>query len=447
MTLNYINRILMCAACVCLLSMSSNSEVSAQENVTDKFKFTFSNRLRIETWDNSVTLSKSANAGTSYLRNRISLGGQWMPDEIFELNVRLSHEFRKYLAPAQSDFHMNEIFIDQLNMKLKTGPYIDGVLTVGRQNINLGEGFIVMDGSPLDGSRSAYFNAVRYDWNMNKTNSLSLFYTYQPVTDKLPVINGNDIDASAQGDGSWKLLEQTEAGGGLYYTGVFSNLNIQSYYVRKDYLEPDAQKGQHEYGLNTIGSRVNFTPAKPVSLTLEAAYQAGGMNTKAYGGYFYTDYRPSCDHVCPLNTITAGTIFLSGDDPATSGNEGWDPVFSRWPKWSETYVNTLIKEFGGRPAYWSNLISLYGSMKFKFDEQFRFSFDYHHMFSQYAGKGNGFIGGTGKSRGDLFIGKLMYTANKSVSGTIIIEHFIPGNYYSENASSSTWARMEMNYTL
>jgi len=56
-------------------------------------------------------------------------------------------------------------------------------------------------------------------------------------------------------------------------------------------------------------------------------------------------------------------------------------------------------------------------------------------------------GGSGKIRGDLFIGKLLVNINKYVTSQIIIEHFIPGNYYFRNAAKCNWARMEFLYKI
>jgi hypothetical protein len=44
--------------------------------------------------------------------------------------------------------------------------------------------------------------------------------------------------------------------------------------------------------------------------------------------------------------------------------EGWDPIFSRWPKWSESFIYTFTRE--SRPSYWSNMSSLYASLAFDF---------------------------------------------------------------------------------
>ena len=39
-------------------------------------------------------------------------------------------------------------------------------------------------------------------------------------------------------------------------------------------------------------------------------------------------------------------------------SENWDPLFSRWPKWSELYIYTQFRETG--VAYWTNTGHLAG---------------------------------------------------------------------------------------
>jgi len=47
---------------------------------------------------------------------------------------------------------------------------------IGRQDFlgQYGEGFLILDGTPGDGSRSFYFNAIKLTWKINSNNS-SLF--------------------------------------------------------------------------------------------------------------------------------------------------------------------------------------------------------------------------------------------------------------------------------
>jgi hypothetical protein len=420
------------------------------DGTRETFKLSFSERIRLETFDNTITLSRAAKAGNSYIRFKTSVMGQWFPTESLEFAVKLTNEFRNYFAPTTNTFHANEIFFDQLYLKINTKEVLDGVLTIGRQNISFGEGFIVMEGNPLDGSRSTYFNAVKYDWNINKNHSLSVWGSYMNKDDQLPVINGNDIDAAFIGDGTWRLTEQKEAGGGLYYTGKMTDVNLQAYYIRKDYLDPDSTLGQVESDVNTLGSRICLSLNKNISSTIEAAYQTGNYgdyNTNAFGGYAYVDFMPLFEQWFLPNTITIGTIYLSGDDPNTNDNEGWDPVYSRWPKWSDSYIYTQIKENNGKVAYWSNMLSIYASLKFNLDEKTKFNFDYHHMTAPQTGCVSSITGSSGNIRGDLFIAKIVYEANKNFSGHFQFEHFIPGNYYFSGANVSNWARFEITYKI
>lgn len=413
------------------------------------FKLSITERFRIETYDNTVTLSKAAKAASSYARNRINVMAQWYPDPSVELAAMVSNEFRNYFSPSTNSFHMNEVYFDQLYVKVKTAGLADGELTLGRQNITLGEGFLVMEGTPLDGSRSIYFNAARFDWNASPIHQLTFFYTYQPKIDKLPVLNGRDIDPSNQGDGSWNLAEQTESGGGLYYTGKLADVNLQAYVLRKDYLDPDVKAGQTTHGVNTAGGRVSAAFDRHFSATAEGAWQFGTsqhIRKNAFGGYAYGTYASLAEPGIIPKKISIGAVYLSGDDRSTKDDEGWDPLFSRWPKWSDSYVYTQVKEFG-KPAYWSNMMSLYASMLFSLDDQFDVSAAYHHLTAPQAGTATALLSGKGDVRGDLFIAKLLFTMSKTVSGHVIIEHFIPGNYYFDNADVSNWARIELLFKL
>ena len=61
------------------------------------------------------------------------------------------------------------------------------MLRIGRQDFlgpdMYGEGFLLMDGSPADGSRTFYFNAAKLRWKINEKNSLDFVYIDDPRTD------------------------------------------------------------------------------------------------------------------------------------------------------------------------------------------------------------------------------------------------------------------------
>ena len=89
----------------------------------------------------------------------------------------------------------------------------------------LGEGFLVMDGGPLDGSRSAYFNGLRLDYALKNRNNLTFFFVRQPRTDTLlPVVN----------DKEQAMVEQEEQGVGFYFSGALKKTGLEAYLFRKD---------------------------------------------------------------------------------------------------------------------------------------------------------------------------------------------------------------------
>jgi hypothetical protein len=416
-----------------VLTTILNGQTVSSEN--SKFKISFSERFRIETWDNTISLSSQANAGTSYNRNLTNLMFQWTPNKQFEAALMLANENRYYFTPTSKNFNIHEVFFDQLYLKY-TNKF--GLITLGRQNIMLGEGFIVMDGTPLDGSRSSYFNAGNLEFQINKTNKLNSFLTYVPDIDNiLPIIN----------DQNQKLVEQPELGAGLYGNCQTDKFNIQPYYIYKHIYATDKLPTKSD--IHTTGTRATINIKDKFSFTAEAAYQFGSYgdtNRSAFGGYAYFDYMSKLNKPY-IPDITLGGIYLSGNKSSSENINGWDPVFSRWPKWSESYIYTLINENGGKPAYWSNLASIYGKLKFALMNELTFFIDYHHLFAPQNDYAAAYLGGTGKTRGDLIIAKLLYKINSNLTGYILWESFIPGNYYSSGASKYNWARVELKFKI
>ncbi len=405
-------------------------------NIHPNIKLSFAERFRMVAFDNVRSLSDTAHDGNSYTRFRTNLTGQWFPTEGLEFTLRLTNEFRYYFVPENRDFSFHEVFVDQLYVEWNNTVGIPGTLTLGRQNIMLGEGFVVMDGGPLDGSRSIYFNAARFDWKLNQKSKLVLFYTYQPETDDLlPIIHDQDKH----------MIEQPEEGIGAYFMGELNQVNLDAYAIRKNIRETDGLPTKSS--INTVGTRVSLPVAECLSLTGETAYQFGEYgeaDRSAIGGYAHLDYRTEWGSYFP-ESITAGAIYLSGDDPKTGDWEAWDPLFSRWPKWSESYIHTEINENG--VAYWTNIISLYGRLQFHITQDMKCHLDYHHLMAPQKCADSLFPGGTGKIRGDLLIAKLTYNINEYLSGHLIWESFEPGSYYFKSADSYSWARVEFMLKL
>lgn len=408
------------------------------KKINDHLSLEFSERFRFLSWDNTITLDESTASAQTFTRHRTSVGLIWHPVARFDFHLKLTNEFRYYFVPTDRSFNFNEIFIDQLYAKINKPFDLPLTLTVGRQNIILGEGFVMLDGGPLDGSRAMYFNAVRLDWSIDSRQKITAFYVNQKEHDRLlPIINDKDQ----------YLIEQPEEGFGLYYSEKSYKHELHAYYIRKNADRSDLIS--YKSRINTIGTRVKYLIFNNLDFIIEGAYQFGKRNESdclAWGGYSYLKFKPpwKTDRFYLPTFLITGLVYLSGNNPSTAKNEDWDPMFARWPKWSESYIYTQINE--DRVAYWTNLISLYATVQFELGRDIHFRFDYHHLVAdQKLGDDIAFPGGTGANRGDLFIGKLTYKFNQSWSGHILWESFIPGDYYFPSADYYTWLRTELMF--
>jgi hypothetical protein len=404
---------------------------SAEDKPAPRLKLIFVERFRFEAWDNAVNLDDAANDNFAYTRNRTTLGLNWRAAKNLEILGKVTNEFRVYLAPKDRAFNGHELFFDNLYVKWTVPGRLPFTITAGRQDINLGEGFVIADGTPGDGSRSYYFNALRVDADFRKDHKLTFFVHAQETSDRyLPVIN----------ERPQALAEQPERALALYYAGSFGKTKLDAYAIRKTTDETELWPVAGR--VDTFGLRGQAPLVRRLALTAEGALQTGthgDAGRSAFGGIVHLDY-DIAGALPLLKTVVFGGIFLSGDRPGTEKIEGWDPIFSRWPKWSESYIYTLTRE--SRQSYWSNLMSLYASLALDFGSRSDGLLMFQRMGAIEAQPGV-FPGGTGRARGSLLKGRLNYKISKFLTGRVIWEHFIPGSFYFPGAASYNWLQFEM----
>jgi len=387
------------------------------------FSYYFKERLRFTSINNAITLNSDTDPDLSFSRTKTSIGFSYFLEQNLQFNACLTNEFRYYFGKSHKEFTFDEVFFEKLNIiwNLK-----DFKITFGRQNIILGEGFIMFDGSPLDGSRSAYFNGIRGDYK-NKNFIFSLFVVNQPTTDSyLPILNNQEQ----------LLIENKEKAYGFYGTYKQKNYFIDLYSLNKK-VEAEGNN------INTFGGRFSFNINKKTAVTAEFASQNGDYQLekhRAYGGYSYINY------YYKKYSIECGLIYLSGEKIDTSKiHEGWDSPFARWPKWSELYVYTQIIEFNGKVAYWSNLKSYYFNLKKEFNNIVIGKISYFKLYANELTKSSELLSGIGKNRGDLFTLKLSYSYSKHCKCHFQYEKFFPGNFYFNNAENADFLRVELSF--
>ncbi len=142
-------------------------------------------RLRHEYINNATTLNgDAANHESNYERYRYRLWSTVSPAENFDLNTRFTWEGRHYWTPdSKPEWDWSYGIIDTANVKIGNLFDAPATLTVGRQDVMLGDGWLVMDGTPLDGSRTFFLDAARFSLDMKESkNTLNLIYIQQMPT-------------------------------------------------------------------------------------------------------------------------------------------------------------------------------------------------------------------------------------------------------------------------
>jgi len=414
-----------------LIPISAAADITADREMLD---WGFNLRLRQAYIQNGFDLSSESADDWNYLRVRSQLWGAFMPAENWKLHAMLNNEHRHWFKSNRGyedgDFEIDEVIFESLYLQ---GKHVDGTpfgFTVGRQNLFYGEGFVCWDGGPLDGSRTAYFNAavVHIEWGKRRFDVHAI--SDPQKDDYLPVINSQDRS----------MIEWDEQGAGFYYTDEsYGKRKLEAYYFYKNEKDPDGVFPESD--IHTLGVRVSGSAIGDLTFAAEGAGQIGDRDIAhrlAWGGYLYGTYRTPLAR--PLE-ISAGGIYLSGDDPSTDDFEGWDPVYSRWPKWSELYIYTLANERG--VAYWENLASGWLGLNLKAHERVSLDAKVYAMWApEQPFAGTGIFGG-GDYRGTLSIVKIDWNCKKYLTGHLLWEMLRPGDYYADGSDAAHFLRWEV----
>jgi len=280
------------------------------------------------------------------------------PTDDLKLKLRIVNESRPIESPDHYTSanpydrydHWDETIIDNLYLEYKSDGNIPARYRIGRQDMlaipgmtgPMGEGFgsglIFMDGTPGDGSRSFFFDAIRGTYDLNAwipKSSLDLIYinnnTYS--TDHIDVIGGYD-------DHRRMDFWDTEA-----YVAYFKNAswipNTQwdLYYIYKiqEQLirEPWENSTRPGSNINTLGVRYDGKLRNDVGYELEGAWQ--------WGAYDFNESQALATQEGLWKTfpgkckpkLTLYHAYLSGDDPDTNDYEAWQSIYGDWPKWGE----------------------------------------------------------------------------------------------------------------
>ena len=466
------------------------------------FNYGASERIRQEIWDNLADLKTMKPTNSSYDRNyfrfRTSLWGSADFNKDTGVYLKVTNEFKYNLGPYKqpsdplskvNDYvrlDEDELVFDNLYVKANNIFGLPVDLKIGRQDFlgpdMYGEGFLILDGTPGDGSRTFYFNAAKAKWRLNQNNNIDFVYISSQERDTyMPVWHTSVPNAGTYFDNK-KILNASDEQGFVVYSRnkLSENLTLEPYYIFKKEDEFQFPFGTAkpasitpELDLNTLGSRAVYTSG-PWTVGGEFAYQFGeydgdkgdpkyfynktdqkgyaGEDREGYGGYIFGKRKFADMKLKP--ELELRFVYLSGDDPDSDKNEDWDPLFSRNPSWNEliiyTQPNETIKEGYAIPGYWTNLQLFMAKVSMELTPDTKLSISYQYLRSNEKANplaGQSAMFDDGKEKGHLPTLFISHKFSKNIDAFFQYEYFIPGDFYADNAKNGQFLRWQLQFKI
>jgi hypothetical protein len=381
----------------------------------------------------------------------------------YTLFGRVADEFRVYTARSGKNrvpfassksgsgtyTFPEELYLDGLYLDARNLLYDRLDVRIGRQDMKLGEGRIISDGSAGDGARSAYFDALRATVHATEKSTLDAFFIYMESHDEWGALGPYDRPLASIGA---TREDNEEKGLGLYYTSKdFKEFPFELYWIWKDETHSH-DSGGRKYGrdFHTVGARLlpKFSPT--LSAEVELAGQFGdtddGRDTRAAMFYAGLPWVALPDHSTKF-TVTPAVLYLSGDDKtsqsqtAASGTDNnWNAVFNR-TVWFSTLMGDQYTNYR-----WANLIYPHFQFSAILTPKQKINLQLGPVFaeeSDQAATDSTYKGFFGYARYEGSLVKGFLTKRGDINHAIQLEVFEPGDYFTTD-KTAVFIRWELN---
>ncbi|MEN6384219.1 MAG: hypothetical protein ABFD79_03380 [Phycisphaerales bacterium] len=444
-------------------------------NPTDWFSQGADFRWRYVYAPNIDSLNNEAiNRDYHFTRNRVRYWNKTKITDDVDFNIRWTWEFRTWDEPVRKDrnFDADEVVWDHFNLTVRNLFDLPLTMVAGKQDIILGKGWLVAEGTPLDGSRTNTFDALRFTYDVpNRDTKLDLIYVFNRADEDAWLRPFNDHD---------RHFSEEDQQGAIVYLTDKSNPNLQkeAYFiyknsnpidtVPKDVPDPFPPYWPRKSEIFTFGGALSgpIASSEHWKYRTEGAFQWGKKESKVSSSSellsgnqetfqaFGTVNRLEYHFNDKKKNILHGTFeYLSGDNPDNDKITAFDPLWGRWPQWSELYIYTYILET--RIAETTNLYRFNIGHEMMLTDKVSMSTDYHALFADENTEKDRphptiplAFSSSGKFRGHLATWWLKYQLTKNLKGHFVVEYFSPGNYYaSENRDPALWTRVNLEYTF
>lgn len=426
-----------------------------------KFRYGADERIRQEYFDDLPIKADppgvTRGGDNNYFRFRTRVWAEFDPIQQVTLKARLANEFRIWdhpdsdNVPNRSSYdYPDEWVFDNLYVDVKDlfGKKLD--LRIGRQELIYGTGMLILEGTPKDGSRTIYFNAVKAVWKGVKDTTIDVFGIYNPSEDDLAI---NPVDRDLTGQNSMNN-DITESGAGVYVKNASAEkLPLEAYVIYKQESDWDKISGGtttevDQLDLGTFGARLMPKFAERLSGNFEAAYQYGERGDQEVSAFGLNAF---LTHKCPLmkkadGKQEFGVVYYSGDDPDTERDEGWNPLWARYPQFSELYVFCWDADGAGR---WSNIGAPFFSVSAKPWKRLCLTGRVNYLWApEDDGPGGGHERGwLYQAKAELNVAEGLFPGRKDkLTSHVLVDVLEPGDYYNEG-DTGVFARWEVMYTF
>ncbi len=354
-----------------------------------------------------------------------------------QVNFRMVFEPRYYHRPDGNDWIRDEVLIDRLNITWKKAFGLPLTIIAGRQDIALGHKWLVFEGTPGDGSRTIYFDAIRTIWDLKDCNTtLDLIYIRNRDQSAQYLKPINDLETN-------NSLGKNSQGVILYVRNKsIKDTMIDGYFIYKhdDVLAserwsvPDTDNND----IYTFGAAVDTKLTDRLTFYGELAYQFGkrsGADISAAG------FNSSLTYDCQNDwkgKLFAQYEWRSGDRDKTGQDEGFDILWGQYPAWSNIFQGGADGIDGRGPAQSSNIHRI--TAGYSFEPCSKVSVVTHYTIL-FAGQnsdpaGVGAFSKSGNVRGHQLAATAKYKYNEHLSFAAVGEVFIPADYYNKVANDT-----------
>jgi hypothetical protein len=379
----------------------------------------FDLRVRQEVLEKVYFFAPDSDQNWIRVRPRLTLG---LKDGHHGLQMRLTNEHRHYITPDQ-DFDEDEVIVDRLAYTWR-GKNTN--LTIGRQDIIWNHGFLMLDGHPLDGSRSIYHNAIRL-----RRGGLDVAAIYNLQQDDLVLYKDQDrllsdmdeIGLAAKydrGPNQFSLIFKDEKSADIPTPSLRSTTFAWRHTRQIDccssaFIEVALQNQRYS---DQIAGTTPLKDGWPMALQMQLDAKLRHEFTGEFGAFYY-----------------AG---------ANESHEAFRTPWGKWPKWSELYIYALIGD--GRPGdgrvnvgSWENISAPYVTLRRPVMADAVARLSVYQLMSETP---------SWDSRGTLVQTELKFLLMKNLSGHLLWEALIPGDYYDGMLDKTAhFLRWQLTYSL